>query len=511
MIWPNLQQEKQRLGQTSLAALVAQPGRFQQCSRQFGGILYDFSKQYIDASVLQALATVCNKAGLAEQMQAMQQGASINTSEGRSVGHMRLRALHPVPEVQQLWQQMQQFVQRVSLDPKIQHVINLGIGGSDLGPAMTCAALQGYRTLRSDVQLHFLSNLDPASIQATLAACDPATSICLVHSKSFTTVETICNAQLCQQWLQTAWGAAAVQQMYAITANVAAATAFGIPAAQIFPMWEWVGGRYSVWSAVGLPLALMLGFEQFQAFLRGARRMDEHFYSAPWLENLPVLMAMLGVWNINILGHTSLAIMPYLDGLQLLPAYLQQLEMESNGKSVNKAGQPITYATAPIIWGGVGCNGQHAYMQLLHQGQQIVPVDFFAATQLPAAAPYHGAQRLLLASCLAQSKALMEGVIDPRGAHASCAGNRPSSSILFARLDPETLGMLLAWYEHKVFVQGVLWQINSFDQWGVELGKRLATQLLPLLTVPQSAVGLKAELDASTAGLLAFINGVSRG
>lgn len=549
-IWQELAEHKKRLQAMPIKDLfVHDQQRFANFSRQANNFLYDFSKQRIDQPALTSLLRLAEQSDLLAQIQSLFRGDKVNYTEDRPALHTKLRlpAAHAAadPNVQQVQAQIAAFVQgiysgqiRGVSGKKITQVLSLGIGGSELGPRLAATALQSFS--RHELTLHFVANVDAETLAKTLAKLDPAQTICLVNSKTFTTPETMLNAQLVNAWLQRYLGVnsnanQAHPQMYAVTVNVAAAREFGIAAANIFQFWDWVGGRYSVWSAVGLPLALQLGYEQFQEFLAGAHEMDRHFYHAKFSENLPVLMALIGIWNINHWHNNTLAIIPYLDGLELLPDYLQQLEMESNGKIITKNGEQVDYATAPVIWGGVGCNGQHAYMQLLHQGSQVIPVDFLAAvnsrwrqaggadalvSELNELASNHNLQfaaqqNLLLASCLSQSKALMEGRSaaelaisnNPELAMAKmCPGNRPSSTILFPELSPRILGNLIAWYEHKVFVQGVIWRIQSFDQWGVELGKQLAKTLLPMLAdAAVDPVALAGSIDGSSAGLIAYI------
>jgi glucose-6-phosphate isomerase len=386
-------------------------------------------------------------------------------------------------------------------------VVNLGIGGSDLGPRMATAALSAYT--HPSLQVHYVSNLDAADLAPVLEALDPRTTLFIVTSKTFATQETLTNARTARDWLLAAAGDASsdramASQFVAVTANAAEALRFGIPDDNVFEFRDWVGGRFSLWSAVGLPLALAVGMEAFEQMLAGAEAMDRHFREAPVERNLPLLMALIGIWNINFLGAWNLSISPYSQSLRLLPDYLQQLDMESNGKSLAPDGTPVGVHTAPVLWGGAGSNTQHAYFQLLHQGGRLIPSDFiaFAASDYPLA----GHHEKLLANCLAQGEALAFGSTNADPLRA-CPGNQPSSTLLLPRLTPYTLGQLLAAYEHKVCAQAAIWGINPFDQWGVELGKQLAARLLPAIET-----GVPVDTDPSTAGLMAWLqsNGNSR-
>jgi len=379
----------------------------------------------------------------------------------------------------------------------IRHVVNLGIGGSDLGPRMVVEALSAR--VHPSLSVDFVSNLDGSDLARVLERLDPRATLFIVASKSFTTVETLKNAEAARLWLLDAAGdardAAVAAQFVGVTANPQAAIHFGIVSEQLFAFDDWVGGRFSLWSAIGLPIALAVGMDGFEELLAGARAMDAHFREAPLAENLPVLMALIGVWNINFLGAGNLSISPYSQSLHFLPNYLQQLEMESNGKQVDRQGRTVSCKTAPIIWGDAGTNTQHAYFQLLHQGGRLIPSDFVALAE--ADYPLPGHHERLLANCLAQSAALAFGRQLPDDPQRSCPGNQPSTTIVLPRLDPHYLGMLVALYEHKTFVQGVVWGINSFDQWGVELGKQLASRFLPLVAEGSCEDGV----DASTRGL----------
>ncbi len=381
---------------------------------------------------------------------------------------------------------------------RIKDVVNIGIGGSDLGPNMACRALLKHR--HPGLGFHFVSNVDGAHIQKVLSRLDPATTLFIVSTKTFSTQETLLNAHTARRWFLDNAGPDADVGAHFIAAstNKAAAMAFGIREENVFEFWAWVGGRYSMWSSIGLPIALSIGFDGFMELLEGAYEMDQHFLAAPFAENMPVLMALIGIWHINFQGAETQAIVPYDQALHQLPAFLQQLDMESNGKSVDIFGHPVDYKTGPIVWGQTGSNGQHAFFQLLHQGTRYVPIDFIASLKPePGMEEHHFA---LLTNMLAQANAFMEGSqtgsrLDPY----SCPGNRPSSVLLLDELTPKNLGALIALYEHKVFVQGVIWNINSFDQWGVQLGKRIAGEISERIDAHSQ------DFDASTQGLLALV------
>lgn len=515
LFWQSLLEHKTRLDKVTLNDLFASvPSRFKQFSLEACDLLYDFSKQRLDIAVMQDLLQLANACGLSDQIQDLFAGKHVNKTENRPALHMQLRKPVLTAEIQEVRQRLSNFAAAIhtndylSVSGKpIKHVISLGIGGSDLGPLMVCEALKHFKI--TDLEMHFVSNVDGETLSLLLNNLSPTETICLVNSKTFTTPETLLNANTVKAWFNKHLGDIAVsKQMFAVTANTQQAIAFGILSENIFAFWDWVGGRCSVWSAVGLPIELMLGSLQFQEFLAGANAMDEHFSTSEFSNNLPVLMALIGIWNINFLDYKTLLIMPYLDSLKNLPAYLQQLEMESNGKMAVNVGGYADYMTAPVIWGGVGCNGQHAYMQLLHQGTATVPIDFIAAVN--SHSKLQEQQDFLLASCLSQSKALMHGVAEHDLLQANpvniaqakmCPGNRPTSTIVFPKLTPRILGSLIALYEHKVFVQGVIWQIQSFDQWGVELGKKITKDILPMLQQQE----ISKQIDSSSAGLLEYI------
>lgn len=519
-----------------LRDLFARDGaRFSQMSLELNGLLVDFSKQRLDGHVLRLLVDLARDADLAGWRDRLFGGDKINVSEHRAVLHPALRhsKLSPfpstsadvMPEVRAVRAQMRQFSDKVRSGlwrgfsgEAIRDVVNIGIGGSDLGPKMVVRALSAYQ--RAGLRLHFVSNLDSAQLGPLLDSLDPKTTLFVVASKTFTTQETMRNAHTARQWLCAAAGEAAVRALplhfVAVTSAIDKAAVFGLPPENLFRMWDWVGGRYSLWSAVGLPIALAVGMNGFERLLAGAEAMDEHFREAPFDRNLPVLMALIGIWNTNFLGAGTSAVLPYHESLRFLPSFLQQLEMESNGKTVGRDGRPLSCQANPIVWGEIGSNGQHAFFQLLHQGGWLVPCDFIASAQSDFPLPDH--QAPLMANFLAQSSALAFGKSEAEARaeleaagvpvehmaallpHKVFAGNQPSTTIILPRLDPHSLGMLIALYEHKVFVQGVIWGINSFDQWGVELGKQLAGRLLPAL---KGEGGLEG-LDQSTRALIAW-------
>ncbi len=509
---------------------AADDQRFDKFHVSVGDLTLDFSKNRITEATLSKLQDLCAAAGLDNMRAALFGGAPINLTEGRVVLHtaLRNRSDRPIlvdgsdvmPDVNSVLERMGRFAEAIrsgeitgQRGDRFTHIVNIGIGGSDLGPAMAVAALSPYRGDGPEVL--FVSNVDGAHLADTLHGLDPARTCFLVASKTFTTLETMTNAASARAWIVDALGEEAVGAHFAaLSTNLDAVAAFGIAEERTFGFWDWVGGRYSVWSAIGLPLAMSIGYDNFVRLLSGAHRMDDHFRLAPDGENLPVLMAMIGIWNRNVLGMQSQGIMAYDQRLRRFAAHLQQLDMESNGKRVTRDGRPVDQATGPIVWGEPGTNGQHAFFQLLHQGFDIVPCDFLIAAEPHEQLADHHAK--LVANCLAQTEALAFGKtedevrselagrglnqsdVDALAPHKTFPGNRPTNTLIYRRLDPETLGMLIALYEHKVFVQGVIWDINSFDQWGVELGKELAGRLLSVVRD-----GIDAEaLDSSTRGLI---------
>ncbi|NVO55399.1 glucose-6-phosphate isomerase [Rhodobacteraceae bacterium B1Z28] len=508
----------------------ADPNRAQGFSASTGDLLFDYSKTQIDQDVRAALIQLCNEADLAGRREAMFTGQKINETEGRAVLHTALRNLDggPVdvdgqdvmPDVLKTLQRMRVFAEEVrggtiaGAGGSFTDVVNIGIGGSDLGPVMATHALAPYH---DGPRLHYVSNVDGAHIADTLRQLDPSRTLVIVASKTFTTIETMTNARTARAWM-TDGGGDPARQFAAVSSALDKTQVFGIPEERVFGFADWVGGRYSVWGPVGLPVMIAVGSNAFDAFLRGGQAMDLHFRSAEWVENVPVMLALTGVWHRQVLGYASRAVLPYDQRLLRLPAYFQQLEMESNGKSVAMDGSSLTVPSGPVVWGEPGTNGQHAFYQLIHQGTDVVSCEFMVAAEghEPELAHHH---RLLLANCLAQSEALMHGrsldeararmaatglqgaELDRQARHRVFAGNRPSTTLIYPKLTPFVLGQIIALYEHRVFVEGVLLGINSFDQWGVELGKELATSLGPIVDGDESPNGK----DGSTAALVAYV------
>jgi glucose-6-phosphate isomerase len=496
-------------------AFATDAQRFDSLSFEAAGVFADLSKNLIDRTVMAALADLARECRIEQRRDAMFAGAAINATENRAVLHTALRApresaLHG-EEVHEVLERMLAFAERVrdTRASGIRHIVNIGIGGSDLGPQMVVPALEAW--CQRDLTLHFVSNVDGHDIDSALRGLQPSATLFVIASKTFTTQETMSNARIARDWFVANGGTDTRRHFVAATTNIKAAAEFGIDTT--FGFWDWVGGRYSLWSAIGLPIALAIGAQNFRDLLGGAQAMDRHFRESPIERNLPIQLGLLDVWYRNFHGFTSRSIAPYHQGLRRLPAYLQQLEMESNGKRVDMDGELLPFATSPVIWGEAGTNGQHAYFQMLHQGSDVIPVEFILERD-PAHA-HADAHRKLLANGLAQAQALMLGrsaaeairdkvptasaLMDAEvlARHRTFPGNRPSSTFLIDRLTPAALGALVAMYEHRVFVSGALWNINSFDQWGVELGKMLCNDLLPRFDS-----GDTDGLDGSTAGLL---------
>jgi glucose-6-phosphate isomerase len=483
-------------------AFAADPERFEALSLQAPHVFADLSKNLIDASLKDALTALAQQSGVAAHRDAMFRGANVNSAEARAAMHWLLR--HPATaaatlppavqlehaQVQQVLDAMLAYARAVREDAAITDIVNIGIGGSDLGPQMAVLALDEY--VDQHKRYHFVSSVDGHELSAVLRQVRPESTLFLVASKSFTTLETMTNARSARAWFTAQGGRDVARHFCALTSNVQAAAEFGI--STTFGFWDWVGGRYSMWSAIGLPIAIAIGPQRFRELLAGAHAMDEHFCTAPLASNLPVQLALLDVWYRNFHGFTSRSVAPYHSGLRRMQAYLQQLEMESNGKRVDTTGQALPYATSAVIWGEPAANGQHAYFQMLHQGSDVIPVEFIAVRKVAHGLPEH--HHKLLANGLAQAQALMLGQQDA-GGHRHMPGNRPSTFLLLEELTPTSLGALIALYEHRVFVAGSLWGINSFDQWGVELGKVLA-QAIETRMARDDVAGL----DASTAGLL---------
>lgn len=519
--WASLEVEKSLIAKEKLQDLFQQdPKRFEKFSLEIEGLLLDYSKQRITEHTFKKLISLAESAGLSTKIKALFSGEVVNRSENRPALHTALRDFSANPlmvqgedikvniaenllHMEDFSDKLRSGEYRSPSGQPITDVLCLGIGGSELGPYFVCEALEQYKI--TDLRFHFVSNVFGPTLEERLKTLRPESTLCIISSKTFTTPETLQNALSVKAWFEST---IKTPYMVAITANPKRAEAFGISKEFIFEFWDWVGGRYSIWSSVGLPVVLKIGMDHFKSFLRGARKMDSHFYSAPFSENMPVIMGLLGLWNHNFLEAKTYALLPYDDRLRSFPAYLQQLEMESNGKRVDESGEYLSISTAPVVWGGVGCNGQHAYMQLLHQGTQMIPVDFLIGAKI-SPPEFQDQHKLLMASCLSQSKALMEGemkeaskdgVVDPLNKAKSTPGNCPSNTLIYSELTPHTLGSLIALYEHKIFVQGVLWGINSFDQWGVELGKTLAKNILPHLDQELD----KFETDSSTKGLISY-------
>ena len=503
-------------------AFARDAGRVAALSFDAPEVFADLSKNHIDTATLHFLLELAQQCRLPERRDAMLGGAVANPTEGRAVLHTALRAPRGAglfsDEVHTTLDAMLAYADTVRADQGITDIVNIGIGGSDLGPAMAVRALESF-TLPGQ-RVHFVSNVDGHDLAPLLARLDAKRTLFIVASKTFTTQETMANAEAARAWFVQQGGTDVARHFAATTTNVKAAAAFGI--STTFGFWDWVGGRYSLWSAIGLPIAIAIGSANFRALLAGAHAMDRHFAQVPLAQNLPVLLGLLDVWYINFHGYASRSVAPYHHGLARLPAYLQQLEMESNGKRVDLAGRALPFATSPVVWGEPGTNGQHAYFQMLHQGTEVIPVEFILVKTPSHALP--GQHAKLLANGLAQSQALMLGKSAAEAAaesvptadagfdravlaqHRSFPGNRPSTSFVLDALTPSSLGAFLALYEHRVWTSGALWGINSFDQWGVELGKALAGRLLPRLQDGPER-GRTDGLDASTAALLQRLTG----
>jgi len=532
--WQDLQQHQQTIEPLQMRDLfAADPLRFEKFSLQLDDILFDYSKHRITEESLEKLLALAQQAGLQEKIAAMFRGDRINSTEQRAVLHtaLRNRSNRPVmvagedvmPQVNAVLKKMGQFCERVrsgdwrgASGETICDIVNIGIGGSDLGPLMVTEALKPYGHER--LRVHFVSNVDATHLCETLKKVDPATTLFLIASKTFTTQETMANAHSARRWFLDGgfFESDIACHFAALSTNTKAVTEFGIDPDNMFEFWDWVGGRYSLWSAIGLSIALYIGMDNFEELLAGAHRVDEHFRTTPFEKNIPVIMGLLGIWYNNFFGADSHVILPYDQYLHRFPAYFQQGDMESNGKGTTLAGEAVDYATGPIIWGEPGTNGQHAFYQLIHQGTRLIPADFLAPVE--SHNPLSNHHQLLLSNFFAQPEALMtgktaaevsselqqEGVSEERIAellpHKIFPGNRPSSAIMFKKLTPRTLGSLIALYEHKIFTQGAIWNLNSFDQWGVELGKQLAKKILPELDQKEAV----SSHDSSTNGLINY-------
>jgi glucose-6-phosphate isomerase len=533
--WEALTAHGAELAKQHIADFFAQdPERFNKMHRQFGPLLYDFSKQRMTDETLRQLVDLAESHGLRDWINRLFRGEEVNCTEGRAAMHWALRlpvdALCTVDGVDVTGQVHEQLARMERIVAKIQagqwrgatgevitDVINIGVGGSDLGPLMATEALNDFSSrTQGRLRVHFASTIDGSQLSQLLRETKPQTTLFVISSKSFTTIDTLTNAATALQWLQRSFGRRASASILhchfvGVSASPDKMTEWGIAEANQLGFWGWVGGRYSLWSTIGLPIALRIGMPRFRQLLEGAHAMDEHFKTAPWQENLPVLMGMIGVWNTNVLDVNALSILPYDGRLKQLPLYLEQLEMESNGKSVKRDGTPVRRSTCPIIWGDVGPNAQHAFYQLLHQGTEAVTCDFIVPVRRYDEARHHDAaeelaaqHQLSLANCLAQSRLLALGDAALKDAeqmplYQRYRGNQSSSTLLLDELNPYTLGMLIALYEHKVFVQSVIWEINPFDQWGVEMGKKIAMSTLAKIRGEDASLD---DTDTSSAGLL---------
>ncbi len=492
--WQTLENLANKLKEQRLIDLFEKDkSRVSHFSLTVDDLYLDYSKNFIDETSFKALIALAQDCGLPENIKALFQGQSVNNTEGRPALHTALRQCassaltlqgeNIIPLIKSEKEKMYRLVDQLhqglclgATGEKITDVVNLGIGGSDLGPMMAVEALKDYQ--QTNINLHFVSNIDPDAISSVLKVCKPQSTLFILSSKSFTTPETLVNAEIAIKWLATELPAQGLMKhLIGITANPEKAKAFGILPENLLCFWDWVGGRYSIWSTIGFALAISIGLENFDEFLLGARKMDEHFQNAPLAENMPVILGLLGAWYIRFWQASTIAVLPYSERLKRFADYLQQLDMESNGKSISKQGQALDYATGPIVWGQAGTNGQHAFYQLLHQGTHFIPVDFILAKQ--SNSDYPEQHKHLIANAIAQAAALMVGSeLSTKFAHEHMPGNKPSNLLLMEKLTPRALGQLLALYEHKVYVQGVLWNINSFDQPGVELGKKLAKKVV---------------------------------
>ncbi|WP_020406108.1 glucose-6-phosphate isomerase [Hahella ganghwensis] len=531
--WQALIDHRKDIESTTIVDLFSNdPNRVSHLSMEAAGLYLDYSKNRVNTETLVRLKALAEASGLKQAIQDMFSGAAINHTEGRQVLHTALRSTDTAPlivdgknireDISAALTKMEGFVNQVQSGQwlgysgkPITDVVSVGIGGSYLGPRVAIEALRPFWV--DNIRSHFVSNVDGADLAYCVESLNPETTLFIVQSKSFKTQETLANALSAKEWYLSTGGDAdnIARHFVAVSSNINLATEFGIDADNIFPMWDWVGGRYSLWSAIGLPIALQVGMANFRELLAGAEDLDNHFRTAPLEANMPVILGLLGVWYHNFLGAHSHVILPYDQSLENLPAHLQQVDMESNGKSINRGGHQVDYGTGPIIWGGAGTNGQHAYHQLLHQGTRWTPADFILPLKTHHAIGEHHA--MLTSNCFAQSQALMcgksfeqakaelmasgmsEEKAEELAPHKVIPGNRPSNTILMDQVNARTVGALIALYEQKVFVQGVIWDLNSFDQWGVELGKQLSDSILPLLKGEESD---SAQVDASTADLV---------
>lgn len=536
--WQALSQHYQEIFPQHMRDMFAEDAhRAEKLSLKLDDFLLDYSKQRITSKTLELLLQLARETDVENWRERMFTGEKINFTENRAVLHtaLRNRSNKPVlvdgkdvmPEVNRVLKKMREFTEQVRAGKwqgysgkRINTVVNIGIGGSDLGPVMVCNALKAFAS--PDLDVHFVSNIDGTHLAQTLQVCDPETTLFIVASKTFTTQETMTNARSARTWfLQHANDRQHIAKHFvALSTNAMAVEEFGIDPVNMFEFWDWVGGRYSLWSAIGLSIALYIGMDNFEQLLAGAHEMDHHFRTAPLEKNMPAIMAMLGIWYNNFFNCETHAILPYDQGLSRFPAYLQQGDMESNGKFVNRKGERIEYSTGPIIWGEAGTNGQHAFYQLIHQGNKLIPCDFIVPIKSQYQVGEHGNEHhnILLSNILAQTKALMQGKtskeakaeLEAQGLdhhqimtllpHRVFGGNRPTNTLMIDELTPKSLGKLIALYEHKIFVQGIVWNINSFDQWGVEYGKQIAQKILPQLSSKDSI----SDHDGSTNRLINY-------
>jgi glucose-6-phosphate isomerase len=541
-VWNKLCEHQQKIASIHMRDLFAEnKNRFKEFSMQSEGLLLDYSKNRITKETLTLLNQLAREADVENWRDKMFAGEKINITEDRAVLHTALRnrsntpvyvdGVDVMPEVNQVLAQMRLFSGKVRsgewlgyTGKRITDIVNIGIGGSDLGPVMVCDALKPYAS--PDLNIHFVSNIDGAHLHRALGNCNPETTLFIVASKTFTTQETMTNATSARSWflLSAKENVHIAKHFVALSTNAKAVIDFGIDPDNMFAFWDWVGGRYSLWSAIGLSIALYVGMDHFEDLLTGGHEMDNHFKTAPLEQNMPVIMALIGIWYNNFFHVDTQAILPYDQGLARLAAYLQQADMESNGKFICRDGTRVKYKTGPVIWGEAGTNGQHAFYQLIHQGTQIVPADFLMPVHSNTHMGEHGNDhhKILIANFLAQTQSLMLGKtrnqarveLEKQGMsgpalenllpHKMFEGNRPTTSIMFDRLTPNTLGKLIALYEHKIFVQGIIWNINSYDQWGVEYGKQIAKEILPLLGDDT----IVDNFDSSTNGLINYLKAV---
>ncbi len=537
--WRHLQHLQDKFAKIRLRDLFAgDPLRAEKYSLQLENMHVDYSKNLINDEIMRHLFALARERGLEDKIKAMFDGKKINQTENRAVLHIALRHRQKtpiyvdgrdvMPQINTVLEKIRDFSEAVRLGrftgytgKKLTDIVNIGIGGSDLGPFMACEALKPYWA--KDIHCHFISNIDGTACAEVLNKLNPETTLFIVASKTFTTIETLTNAKTCRHWLTEALGEHAVAKHFvALSTNKAEVEKFGINAENMFEFWDFVGGRYSMWSAIGLIIAIAIGYKNFERLLEGANAMDEHFANTPLEQNIPVVLALIGIWYNNFYNIHRYAVIPYDQYLQYLPAYLQQLDMESNGKSVTLDNKFVNYATGPVLFGGAGTNVQHSFFQLLHQGTEIVPIDFIIPAISHNEIGNH--HQILLSNILAQGEALMHGKTEEEAAlelekagkskteiarlkkYKSFSGNRPSTTIIFKKIDPYALGQLVAMYEHKVFTQGIIWNINSFDQFGVELGKQLALNILP--EIEGTAFGV--EHDSSTAALINYIKKIRK-